>query len=262
MTSNFVYLISSRWAGMRGHCDKDELPLAGLTSVLSTRWSLSTCHSLPCTAPGVRDLGVNTTVPSSSVDSSFVLVGMINLKFFHSPALLPYHPMRLFRPVSRLSTLFVLCWHAPGLFLSVSLRGTLRLTLTYILASTPPSAVCSIPCQRMVPDTGDGIHTHGRHFNDAYGRVCNLSIPFASSQLNQVRRADTRFLPDVGRRHVRPANSHILRGRNLIPRHSHLNECIREPSQWFITTVAHQCTNPRSTLLSSCDARGNEHELD
>jgi hypothetical protein len=79
-----------------------------------------------------------------------------------------------------------------------------------------------------MPENGPGYdwwNTHARQaFQRAYGRVCNFSIPFASSQLNQVRRADTRFLPDVGRRHVRPTNSHIFRAKNLNPRRSHLNE--------------------------------------
>jgi hypothetical protein len=60
--------------------------------------------------------------------------------------------------------------------------------------------ICSIPCPRLVPDTTVGFRTHGRHFNDTYGRVCCLSIPIAPSQLNQVRRVDTRFLLEVERR--------------------------------------------------------------
>ena len=162
-------------------------------------------HSLPCTAPGVRlffvflrDLG-NTTEPGST-DSSLVLVGMDQSRF-------------------------VLHWHVQ-VYSCLSLRVTLRLTahihFSQYTTFCSPRLCCgisSIPCPR------PGYDWYARQaFQRAYSWVCNLSRPFASSQLNQVRKADTRFLPDVGRRHVRPTNSHIFRAKNLIPRRSHLNE--------------------------------------
>ena len=153
----------------------------------------------------------------------------------------------------------------------MSLQVTLRLTahIHFSQYTTLGSlclccGICSIPCPRMVPDTTGGIPTHGRHFNDAYGRVCNFFIPFALSQLNQVRRTDTRFLPDVGRRHVRPSNSHIPRGKNLIPRHSQLNVCHPRAD----SVVHNNGRAPTPVLhfspmnLLSTDAHGNERESD
>jgi hypothetical protein len=48
----------------------------------------------------------------------------------------------------------------------------------------------------------------------------------------------------LGRRHIRPANSHIFRGKKLIPRHSHLN--VSSESGLGLSL----CTNSRSTLPS------------